>query len=139
MAFCNLTYTSAMPTERIKKLLFNDLELQERELPISDILLTRQQQVVDLIQSWDLDLEKEILAENFYLDQSREERMSEIKDILNKAGELGEIRDMNPINQLRGYFEWNASADTIEIFFTLTPEANPKIQYLDVSLKDESN
>jgi CubicO group peptidase (beta-lactamase class C family) len=139
MAFCNLTYTSAMPTERIKKLLFNDLELQERELPISDILLTRQQQVVYLIQSWDPDLEKEILAENFYLDQSREERMSEIKDILNKAGELGEIGDMNPINQLRGYFEWNASADTIEIFFTLTPEPNPKIQYLDVSLKDESN
>jgi len=139
MAFCNLTYTPAMPTEQIKKLLFNDLELHKRILPASDILLKRKEQVAELIRSWNPELESEILAENFYLDKSRKDRISEINLILSEVGELGAISEMKAINQLRGSFEWPSSTDTLEVFFTLTPEADPKIQYLNVSIKGDDN
>ena len=139
MAFCNLTYTPAMPTDQIKKLLFNDLELQKRILPASDILLKRKEQVAELILSWNPDLEDEIIAENFYLDKSREDRISEINLILSEVGELGEMGEMKVFNQLRGSFDWPGSTDTLEVFFTLTPEKEPKIQYLNVSIKGDDN
>lgn len=136
MAFCNLTYTSAMPTEEIKKLLFDELDLQPRKLPVSNILAKRQKQIVELVQHWTPELEEEILAENFYLDQSREIRISEIEQVLKKAGEFKSIGELDPFNQLRGSFGYICQNDTVNIFFTLTLEKDPKVQYLDVWLED---
>jgi CubicO group peptidase (beta-lactamase class C family) len=133
MAFCNLTYTSPYPFKDIGKLLFDSLNLQPRQLPVSDILAERQKQIVELIQSWDLELEAIILAENFYMDKSREHRMSEIKNVLNKAGDIQNVNEMEPRNQLRGSFKIQAEKGVINIFFTLTPENHPKVQQLDIS------
>ena len=133
MAFCNLTYTSPWPLKEIAKLLFETIDLQARQLPVSDILIEKQEQVAQLIQSWDKDLEAKILAENFYLDKSREQRMSEIQEILDKAGTIQNIEKMEPINQLRGSFKLKAKNGFIDIFFTLTPEKSSKVQQLDVS------
>jgi len=137
MAFCNLTYTSPSPFKEISKLLFDSLNLQPRQLPVSDILAERQKQIVELIQTWDLELEANILAENFYMDKSREYRMSEIQEVLNKAGSIQNTNEMEPSNQLRGSYKIQAENGVIDIFFTLTPEKNPKIQQLDISF--ESN
>ncbi len=137
MAFCNLTYTSPYPFKDIGKLLFDSLNLQARQLPVSNILAERQKQIVELIQSWDLELEENILAENFYMDKSREYRMSEIQDVLNKAGDILNTNEMEPVNQLRGSFKIHAENGVIDIFFTLTPEKYPKVQQLDISF--ESN
>ena len=65
MAFGNLTYTSPWPLTKIKQLLFETAGIQPRELPVSDILAMRQTQVANMIQSWDPNLETEIVAENF--------------------------------------------------------------------------
>lgn len=139
MAFCNLTYTSPYPADKIIKLLFETIDLQPRELPVSDILVERQEQVTQLIQSWDTDLEAEILAENFYLDKSREYRMSEVQEVLEKAGTIYTMIEMKPLNQLRGSFKLQTENGAIDISFTLTPEKNPKVQYLNVSfLPNES-
>lgn len=133
MAFCNLTYTAAAPTMELYKLLFDKIELKPRQLPASDVLLERQAQVVELIQNWDPELEAKILAENFYLDQSRESRMKEIREILNKAGAIEKTEDLKPSNQLRESFKLKTANGVIDIFFTLTPEKYPKVQMLDVS------
>lgn len=133
MAFCNLTYTSPWPFTETLKLLFETADLQPRKLPVSDILNERKEQITELIQHWDPELETKIIAENFYLDTSRDRRMKEIQTVLEKAGPILSIEKMNPRNQLRGSFNIQAENGSIDIFFTLTPEKIPKVQALYVS------
>jgi len=135
MAFCNLTYTSPYPATKIKKLLFKTIGLQPRELPVSAILAERQEQVAQLIQTWDKDLEAEILAENFYLDKSREQRISELQAVLDNAGTVQGMEKIKPLNQLRGNFQLKTENGSIHVFFTLTPENIPKVQRLVVSFQ----
>ena len=135
MAFCNLTYTSPYPAKKIRKLLFETIDLQPRELPVSNILVEKQEQLTQLIQSWDTNLEAEILAENFYLDKSRINRMSEVQEVLDKAGTIQNMEEVKPINQLRGNFKLQTENGAIDIFFTLSPEKNPKVQYLHLSFQ----
>ena len=135
MAFCNLTYTSPYPVKDIGKLLFETIDLQPRQLPVSDILIERKEQIAQLIQSWDTELEAKILAENFYLDKSRKHRMTEVQEVLVKAGAIKSMDEVKPLNQLRGTFKLQTENGIVNIFFTLTPEKYPKVQQLDVSLQ----
>lgn len=132
MAFGNLTYTGPLPYKEIEKLLFDSVGLEPRQLPASDILVERQQQVAQLIQSWGPDLEAKILAENFFLDKSRDHRKSQIKEVLDKAGSIQSIDGIVPHNQLRGTFKIISERGLVNVFFTLTPEKTPKVQQLDV-------
>lgn len=137
MAFGNLTYTSPWPARKIIQLLFETAGLTPRQLPTSNILAERQKQVTQLIRHWDLALGDEILAENFYLDKSREHRMAEVQEIMDKAGAIQSTGEINPFNQLRGNYEMQAENGTIEVFFTLTPEENPKVQQLNVNFQPD--
>lgn len=132
MAFGNLTYTGPLPYKEIEKLLFDSVGLEPRQLPASDILVERQQQVAQLIQSWDPDLEAKILAENFFLDKSRDHRKSDIQSVFDAAGVVESVGEIEPHNQLRGRFDIATSNGLIKVFFTLTPEKTPKVQQLDV-------
>ncbi len=102
---------------------------------VDDELAERQQQVADLIRHWDEDLEKAILSENLYLDKPREQRMTEVKQVLDQAGPIQSIGAMEPFNQLRGKFDMTTGKGSILVFFTLTPEKEPKVQFLSVSFK----
>lgn len=139
MAFGNLTYTSPWPLREIKKLLFETLDIQPRQLPVSDILAIRQTQVADMIQNWDAELEAEIIAENFYMDFSRERRMKEIKKVMDEAGAIQSIGTIEPYNQLRGRFTMHGDNGVVNVFFTLTPELNPKLQQLRVWLEPKND
>ena len=132
MAFCNLTYTAPWELTEIKKLLFEEIKLEPRVLPPSDILLQRQAEVVELINTWDPQLEKRILAENFYLDQNRKLRKQRIDSLLAIVGDIQQVTDIEPLNQLRGHFEMIGEQDTLNIWFTLSPESDPKVQRLVV-------
>ena len=132
LAFGNLTYTGPLPSDKIEKLLFETVGLNPRQLQASDILLKRQEQVLKLIQTWDTSLEKEIVADNLYMDQSREQRIIHIKEIFEKAGSIIEVDKIEPWNQLRGTFRIDAENGIIEIYFALNPEKNPKIQDLQI-------
>ncbi len=132
MAFGNLTYTSPWPLNDIEKLIFNNEKIQRRELRASDIFNTRKDQLMSFIQSWDVELEKEIIAENLYLDQDRDARKERINEVLAQAGELGEIYEVEPYNKLRGYFKIRGENGDVRVFFSLTPEKEPKVQRLIV-------
>jgi CubicO group peptidase (beta-lactamase class C family) len=136
MAFCNLTYTSPWPFMKISKLLLEKADLKPRQLPVSTILKERKEQITELIQYWDPELETKIIAENFYLDKSRDRRMKEIQAVLDKAGPIQHIEMINPNNQLRGSYNIQAENGSIAVFFTLTPEKIPKVQSLYVSFKE---
>ena len=139
MAFCNLTYTSPYPAKKIGHLLFDSINIQSRELPVSDILMERLEQVVQLIQNWDKDLEAEILAENFYLDMSKEDRMNEIQEVLDEAGTIQKLIVEKPYNQLRGNFKYQTVNGTLSIYFTLSPEKTPKVQNLYISFEQQDS
>lgn len=135
MAFCNLTYTTPWPLAEIEKLLYDKDVMVPRQLPVSDILEKRKNQLVVLIQTGSKDLETSILAENFFLDKSKEHRYAEYKAILEKAGEIKNVTELKPENQLRGSFTLEGENGDVDIFFTLTPEHDPKVQQLDVNFK----
>lgn len=135
MAFCNVTYTSPWPYDEIVKLLFEELDLKPRESGTSKILKTRQKQVVQWIQEGDAALEAKIMAENFFLDEDKERRMNRIRPLLEQAGPIIGIGEIKPWNQLRGTFDLYGEKDTLQVGFTLSPEPEPKVQYLILELQ----
>lgn len=135
MAFCNVTYTSPWPYDEIVKLLFEELDLKPRESGTSKILKTRQKQVVQWIQEGDAALEAKIMAENFFLDEDKERRMNRIRPLLEQAGPILGIGEIKPWNQLRGTFDLYGEKDTLQVGFTLSPEPEPKVQYLILELQ----
>lgn len=137
MAFSNLTYVGGtvrtanymVMKELIRKGLFTP-----RELPVSEILERRKEQVTQLILNWDPELEKEIVAANLYLDISREQRMNEATEMLSQLGEIISTGPVIPENQLRGSFLLRGKEQNLRVYFTLTPEAEPRVQWLSLEL-----
>ena len=73
--------------------------------------------------------------ENFYMDKSRDHRMAQIKEELAKAGAIQNIDVIEPYNQLRGQLEMQGEHGIVSVFFTLSPEPEPKLQQLNVRFK----
>lgn len=137
MAFSNLTYVGGTVRtanyKLIKELIKKDLFIP-RVLPVSNILEEKKEQVLQLIINWDPVLEKDIVAANLYLDISRDRRMDEAGKLLNQIGEIRESGPVIPENQLRGSFIIKGANQNMQVYFTLTPEAEPKVQWLSLEL-----
>lgn len=141
MAFSNLTYVGEAVRSAnymVMKDLIDQGLFRPRTLPVSEIMNKRKEQVAQLIQSWDPLLEKEIVAANLYMDISRETRMREARELLVEAGEIVSIEPVIPENQLRGSFILKGTRRNLSIYFTLTPEAHPRIQWLTLELLPEN-
>ncbi len=135
ISFANRTYSPAgTANAAVMDLLLAKASLNKRQIPASDILATRKEEVAELIQNWDEQLGNEVLAENFYLDQSRNHRMKEVNDILKELGNIQSVGEIQPINQLRGTFVLDGAKKDAEVFFSLSPEQNPKIQAIDMEI-----
>ncbi|MBN3583304.1 beta-lactamase family protein [Algoriphagus aestuarii] len=139
MAFCNLTYTTPCPLQKIQQLLFDKLDLQTRELPVSNILATRKKQLEESFLKGENALQEKIFAENFFLDESRDHRIKEINLALNEIGEINSVSEMSPQNQLRGTFRIQGELKDIMIFFTLSPTKNAEIQQMLFAVVDKEN
>lgn len=119
-------------TAKALGILLERAQLGPRPVATSPILATRQRQVAELIQSWDAALGSTITAENFFMDRSREDWI-----VLARAqfAQIGKVTSVGPIkaeNWLRGTFQIVGERGTLDIFFTLTPEPNPKVQLIDI-------
>ncbi len=133
VAFSNLRYGQVYgPTGKAVAMLVEGAELKPRTVAPTDILLQRQQQVVELVQGWDEALGARIVAENFFLDRSRADW---IKVAGEKLAPIGKVVSAGPIkaeNRLRGSFPLVGEKGTLTVSFTLTPEKEPKLQALDL-------
>jgi CubicO group peptidase (beta-lactamase class C family) len=133
IAFTNLRYGPVYgPTGKAFDSLIQNAGLPARPAAPAAVLVTRQQQVMELIQSWDPKLAAGITAENFFLDRSREDWIAEARD---KLARIGKVLDVGPIraeNRLRGSFVVTGEKGTAEVAFTLTPEKEPKVQALAI-------
>ena len=136
----NRTYAPARSAnEEAAEVIFEKSGIEPRELPASDVLRKRAEQVVELIQTWDEELSEEILADNFYLDKSRALRMREAEEALTSAGEITSIDPLVPSNQLRGTFVMHGEREDVEVFFSLSPEPVPKVQALALRTMEEGD
>jgi len=133
MAFGNLSYVGGVVRSAnykvIESLMDQGLFLP-RSLPVSPILAKRKEQVAELILFWDSLLEEDMVAANLYLDISREVRMAEARDLLGRCGEILSVGPVDPENQLRGSFVIEGSLGQVKVYFTLSPEAEPRVQWI---------
>ncbi len=137
VSLSNLTY-GGMGSANFRALdtLISLAKLQPRELPASAMLEQRKKEIEGLLAEWPQD-KLGIFAENFFLDLSVDARKKEANEMLEKAGKIVSVGAMMPENQLRGTFIIACEKKNIEVFFTLTPEATPLIQQLDLTLTDK--
>ena len=132
-SFANVTYAGTGATNaKVATLLLEKAPLPPRTRPVSPILAQRTQQLATLLAdaTWDERLGAEILAENFFPDRARGEWIARTREALAQAGPITATGTLKPLNQLRGTFSLLGEKGRIDVFFTLTPEASPKVQEL---------
>ncbi|MBS1559407.1 MAG: beta-lactamase family protein [Bacteroidetes bacterium] len=135
VAFSNLTYAGmGVPASKVVDTLMTLAELKKRVFPVSPILKKTQGQLVKMLPSWNDEFDL-LFAENFFPDISKAHRKKETDELFSKTGKIISIGKMKPENLLRGSFEMKGENGKVEVFFTLTPEASPKVQWLEFALK----
>jgi CubicO group peptidase (beta-lactamase class C family) len=136
VAFSNLTYANmGAPCNQALDTIVQLVQLKKRVLPVSPTLQKFQEQIVKLIPNWSTEYDK-MFAENFFPDISKELRKNQTDELLAKIGAIKSIGKIQPENLLRGGFDLVGEKGTVEVYFTLTPEAEPKIQWLTFELKN---
>ncbi len=131
ISFANLTYAGTAPINaRVAALVLEKAKLPRRTVPPSPLLARRHHQVAELIQTWEPALADAILAENFFLDRARDDWRRLARETLARAGRIRSTGELTPENQLRGRFALVGETGRINVFFTLTPEREPRVQEL---------
>lgn len=135
ISFANLTYGApgSANAKAIDTLVYM-AGLKPRTSPESAFLDQRKREIVYFMMDWKADTT--IFAENFFPDLSLERRKKQVSDLLAQAGGIISVSPVRAENQLRGTFTINCEKKKIEVFFTLTPEARPLVQQLDMWLGD---
>lgn len=111
--------------------------LQPRQLPPSDILTQRKNEIVALLPGWNNAKSNSIFAMNFFMDNPPEIMKAQSIAAFEKAGKILHVKEVVPENQLRGSFIMEGEKANIRIFFTLTPEQDPKIQEFHINVFDK--
>ncbi len=129
VCFSNVTYapTTAINTQVLDTLVAM-ATLKPRRGKASSILLQRQRQLLPLLPQWNGAEASGLFAENFFQDYFIETLRKEASALFDKAGKIIQVGELVPENGLRGTFVLTGERTDIEISFTLTPEAEPKIQ-----------
>lgn len=135
IAFTNLRYGPVYEAaNEALNLILERGPLRPRAVATSAILETRKGQVATMVQSWDAALVAEVTAENFLLDRSLADWVTLAKARLAAIGTVVRVGEIVPENQLRGTFAIVGDKGRIDVSFTLTPEAVPKVQQLELVL-----
>lgn len=127
VTFCNVTYEGASALNyRMLDTLISMAGLKPRQLPVSDILKKRQQQLMALLPEWKDAQTNGIFAINFFDDYPIDSLRKNTREIFAAAGRILKVEEIRPDNQLRGTFRIIGEKKDIEVRFTLSPE-NPAL------------
>jgi hypothetical protein len=131
----NLTYSGL---RRVNTMAIDTLislaGLKPRVLPVSSILAKRKAELMRLLPDWKDGESAGIFAENFFPDTPIALRRKATQILFEKIGKVVRVGEIIPENNLRGTFQIEGERGKADVFFTLTPEANPLIQQLDIDL-----
>ncbi|HEY8968313.1 MAG TPA: serine hydrolase, partial [Puia sp.] len=140
VSFCNVTYEGASALNyRMLDTLISMAGLKPRQLPASDILKKRQQQLMSLLPDWKDAQASGIFAINFFDDYPIDTLRKEAREIFAAAGRIQKVEEIRPDNQLRGAFRIIGEKKDIEVRFTLSPENPALIQAYFIRLVSSQN
>lgn len=83
-----------------------------------------------LLAGWDDAQPDRLFADNFFLDDSREQWQAEMADLRQKHGVLRREGEVRPENALRGEWALAGERGTVRAYLTLTPTVPPCVQEL---------
>ncbi|HPG06399.1 MAG TPA: serine hydrolase domain-containing protein [Saprospiraceae bacterium] len=133
IAFANRTYAGmGTPTNNALDLIIAKAGLDRRNIHPSSVLESMRAALTELLPSWPDSPRDSLFAENFFLDQSKALRKIDINKVFDQIGAVDSTGPMIPSNQLRGRFTIYGHSGKARVFFTCSPEKQPKIQYLSV-------
>lgn len=133
VSFSNGTYGAPGPPNAVAlDTLIYMAGLKPRALPAVPLLESTKEKLMVVLQDWSKANESGLFAENFFLDESLEHRQKATQKLFEEAGKIKSVLVVQPENQLRGTFVIECETKNINVFFTLTPEANPLVQQLDL-------
>ncbi len=129
MSFDNRTYggTSTLNVAVLDTILVLT-GIEPRELPVSEILERRAQQLVAILPGWEGAEHSDLFAENFFMDYRLMDIVERTMELYEEAGAVKGISKIIPENQLRGTVVLEGEKKDLHVFFTLTPEKDPLIQ-----------
>lgn len=137
--FANVTYAPTTPANlAVLDTLIRLAGLQPMQLPPSDILSRRKDELVKLLPDFSNAVSSGIFAENFFDDYILESLQTEARELFEKAGKIIHMGDVVPENQLRGYFILEGEQTNIRVSFTLTPENPALIQEYHIALEPKN-
>jgi CubicO group peptidase (beta-lactamase class C family) len=135
LSFANLTYAGTSGINMsVLDTLVNLTDLQRRVLPPSEILEQRKDELMKVLPDWNDAERSSLFADNFFLDTSVTAWRKQSQALFVKVGAVKSVGPVVPENQLRGTFNIAGENGSISIFFTLTPEREPKVQELRLRL-----
>ncbi len=135
VSFANLTYASAGAINlQVADTLLRLSGISPRQLPPSDILTLRKNQLLKVLPDWSTAKSSGIFAMNFFMDYFPDKLRAEAEGAFAKAGKVASVGEVVPENQLRGYFIMSCELANIKVSFTLTPENPALIQEYHLTL-----
>jgi CubicO group peptidase (beta-lactamase class C family) len=107
--------------------------LQPRVVKPSAALLAAQADISQLIIKWDDALANRITADNFFLDTPAEARKSRWETLAQDHGTCRPATTIDPENALRGGWRMMCDRGWLDVFITLAPTTQPKIQAIGIT------
>jgi CubicO group peptidase (beta-lactamase class C family) len=106
--------------------------LQPRVVKPSPALLKAQADISQLIIKWDDALANRITADNFFLDAPAETRKSRWGSLAKDHGTCRPATSIDPENALRGGWRMMCDRGWLDVFITLAPTTEPKVQAIGI-------
>lgn len=107
--------------------------LQPRVAKPSPALLAAQADISQLIVKWDDSLANRITADNFFLDTPAEVRKTRWQALARDHGTCRPATSIEAENALRGSWRMRCDRGWLDVFITLAPTTEPKVQALGVN------
>ncbi|MFI5161273.1 MAG: serine hydrolase domain-containing protein [Sphingobacteriales bacterium] len=135
VSFANLTYANAGSVNvQVADTLLRLSGIKPRQLPASDILTKRKNDLLKLLPDWNNAKASGIFAQNFFMDYFPDKLKADATEVYTKAGKITSVGEVVPENQMRGYFILTGEQANIKVSFTLTPENPGLIQEYHIAL-----
>ncbi len=138
ISFANLTYAATSGVNRaVLDTLVALAGLKPSPPADSPILQQRKEELAGILPGWQGAAAATIFAENFFLDRSLPEWIRQTRQLLAETGEIRGAGPLQPQDRLRGAFLLLGARKNIRVFFTLSPEWEPKIQEMRMTLEEK--
>lgn len=135
-SFDNRTYASTDAVNvNVLDAIIAAADLAKGTVPVTDVLERRKEALMKVLPGFDNAESSGLFAENFFLDTPLAIRKEDARAAFAAAGKITRVGPLIAENRLRGAFTLHGEKKDLQVFFTLTPEKDPSIQQLDLSVQ----